>query len=90
MKKSKSSSRFRKDYKKLKKSGRYDLNKLHKVLRMIEKEEHLDEKYKDHSLEGEWKNCRDCHIEGDCVLIYEITEDCIIFHRTGTHSELFG
>ena len=43
---------------------------------------------KDHPLHGELKHCRDCHIKGDLVLIYERQKDCIIFHQIGSHSEL--
>ncbi|MBP3504308.1 MAG: type II toxin-antitoxin system mRNA interferase toxin, RelE/StbE family [Bacilli bacterium] len=32
--------------------------------------EKLDEKYKDHSLLGEYKGFRECHLEPDWLLIY--------------------
>ena len=32
----------------------------------------LDKKYKDHSLSGEYKGTRECHIEPDWLLVYEI------------------
>ena len=49
----------------------------------------LDKKYQDHSLKGEYADCRECHIEPDWLLIYLIDGDSIIFVRTGTHADLF-
>jgi len=66
------SKSFRKDYKRLMKSGRYDIEKLDKILSMLIDGIILPAKYRDHPLQGIWNNCRDCHIEGDWILIYEI------------------
>ena len=51
----------------------------------------LAEKYKDHSLVGNYKGCRECHITPDWLLIYEISNSELILYltRTGTHSDLF-
>ncbi len=49
----------------------------------------LDLKYKDHKLDGNWKNRRECHIEPDWLLIYKIEGELIVFERTGSHSDLF-
>lgn len=51
----------------------------------------LDEKYKDHNLEGEYKGFRECHINPDWLLIYRVEADELILtlSRTGTHSDLF-
>ncbi len=49
----------------------------------------LDPKHRDHALVGEWKNCRDCHIEPDRVLIYSADKKNLRLERTGTHSDLF-
>ncbi len=53
--------------------------------------ETLDTKYKDHTLIGNYQNCRECHITPDWLLIYEIIENELILHltRTGTHNDLF-
>jgi mRNA interferase YafQ len=47
-------------------------------------------RYRDHALTGNWIGHRDCHIQPDWVLIYQITDDTLILERTGTHSDLFG
>ena len=51
----------------------------------------LDEKYRDHDLSGNYKGTRECHIEPDWLLIYEIREDVLVLmlYRLGTHAELF-
>ena len=84
------SSRFRKDYKLVKKRG-YDLSLLKKVIDILASGEVLPEQYIDHSLTGEYKDYRECHILPDWLLIYRIHESTLILSltRTGTHSDLF-
>lgn len=86
--------RFRKDYAKLKKSGRRNLNKLHKIMEQLIDGKTLDAIHRDHALRGDWENFRDCHIEGDWVLIYQIGmgsggSETVIFCATDNHSNLF-
>jgi mRNA interferase YafQ len=83
-----SSTQFRKDLKKSLKSGK-DLKKLEKVIRLLEHEETLPQKYDDHPLKGNYKDCRDCHIEPDWLLIYMIEGDLLKLLRIGSHSQLF-
>lgn len=54
-------------------------------------EKKLDEKHKDHSLSGNLGIYRECHIQPDWLLIYEIQDNKLILYlsRTGTHSDLF-
>ena len=82
------SSQFKKDYKKIKRQNK-DISQLEIVATTLLKKEQLPSKYKDHKLSGRWKSFRDCHIEPDWVLIYQITSDALILERTGSHSELF-
>ena len=82
------SSKFKKDYKLSIKKG-LDLEKLDLVMEKLIKGAVLDRKYRDHKLAGNYKNHRECHIEPDWLLIYQITENTIVFVRTGTHSDLF-
>jgi len=81
------SSAFRKDLKRLTKSGK-DLGKLFPVMIALTNETPLDPKYYDHSLKGNWKGYRECHIEPDWLLIYKTTDEEIRFARSGSHSEL--
>ncbi|WP_107886323.1 type II toxin-antitoxin system YafQ family toxin [Neisseria elongata] len=55
----------------------------------------LPEKYCDHQLKGDLKDCRDCHVENDLVLLYSKYDDekgnpILQLVRLGSHSELFG
>ena len=84
------SIRFEKDLKRAKKRG-YDMALLTAVIRMLASGQTLPERYKDHSLAGNYSGCRECHITPDWLLIYEICENDLILYltRTGTHSDLF-
>lgn len=83
-------SLFKKDLKKVKKRS-YDLSLLNEVVNIIASGSPLPEKYKDHSLIGNYNGCRECHILPDWLLIYEIADDELFLYltRTGTHSDLF-
>ena len=81
-------TQFKKDYKKIKKQNK-DLVKIRVVIKTLADQQILESKYKDHQLSGNWKDHRDCHIEPDWILIYQIVDNGLILERTGTHSELF-
>ena len=83
-------SRFKKDVKLAKRQGK-DIDKLFEIIERIANDETLDEKYRDHSLSGEYKGTRECHIEPDFLLIYEKFEDVLVLSlvRAGSHSDLF-
>jgi mRNA interferase YafQ len=49
----------------------------------------LQARFKDHSLGGEWKHYRECHIEPGWLPIYKIDGSDLHLVRTGTHSDLF-
>lgn len=86
----KPTARFQKDLKLITKRG-YDVKKLSCVVKMLSDGVPLPEQYKDHWLNGEFKGCRECHIQPDWLLIYEIDNNELILYltRTGTHSDLF-
>jgi mRNA interferase YafQ len=42
-----------------------------------------------HKIKGEWAGMWECHIEPDWLLIYNMTVEEVILHRTGTHADLF-
>ena len=81
---------FKKDFKRIVKLG-YDVRLLEKVIEILVNEKPLPEQYKDHSLNGEYRTCRECHITPDWLLIYKINGEELILYltRTGTHSDLF-
>ncbi len=84
------SSRFKKDYKLAKKRG-YNIELLKEVVDILANGEELEQKYFDHPLAGNYKGCRECHIQPDWLLIYRIEKDILVLGltRTGTHSDLF-
>jgi mRNA interferase YafQ len=80
------SSAFKRDFKK---NGDID-SRIIEVLYKLINDEVLPEKYRDHSLIGDWHGYRECHIRPDLLLIYKKTEDNILrLARLGSHSELF-
>jgi mRNA interferase YafQ len=85
------SKRFEKSFKKLLKSGRFDDSKLDKVFLELEEGNKLEIKYKDHQLTGKMLQYRECHIENDLLLVYEISKsgNYIEIIDIGSHSDLF-
>ncbi len=81
-------TQFKKDYKKVKKQNK-DLSKLRVVIEKLVDQQTLEPKDKDHQLTGNWKGHRDCHIEPDWILIYQLTDNALILEKTGAHSELY-
>ena len=73
-----------------KKQGK-DIEKLFEIIEKLANQEPLASKYHDHGLTGKYKGCRECHIDPDWLLIYEIIEDIMVLllNRVGNHSELF-
>lgn len=79
---------FEKDLKRIKIRGK-DIGKLKSIITCLVHEKSLDKKYRNHKLIGKFKNRQECHIESDWLLLYKLTEEEIIFERTGSHSDLF-
>ena len=81
---------FLKDWDRLNRSGRFNMTLLKEVmLLLIANDAPLPPEYRDHALIGDWSDHRECHIGGDFLLIYQATDDAIIFVRAGTHADLF-
>ena len=79
---------FKKDLKRQKKRGK-SREKLKNVMDAICRDGDAPKQYSPHNLVGNFLNHRECHIEPDWLLIYLVEEQHVIFHRTGTHSDLF-
>ena len=84
-------NRMKKDTKLMKKRGK-DMEKLVNVLSILASGNRLPEQYRDHSLTGNLQDFRECHIEPDWLLMYQIYEDTLILSATatGSHADLFG
>jgi mRNA interferase YafQ len=81
-------AQFRRDVKLARKRGK-NTEKLREVILLLMEESPLPSRFRDHPLGGQWKDCRDCHIEPDWLLIYRIDGDELYLVRTGTHADLF-
>ena len=81
-------AQFKRDVKLAERRGK-DLAKLRELILLLVQGDPLPSRYKDHSLSGNWKHHRDCHIEPDWLLLYKIDGDDLHLVRTGTHSDLF-
>ncbi len=82
-------SQFKRDFKRVKKSG-LDLAKLTEVIRLLANDLPLPANLRDHALKGNWKDFRECHLAGDWLLIYQLPdEETLMLVRTGSHSDLF-
>jgi mRNA interferase YafQ len=81
-------SKFKSDYKRCLKRG-CDMTLLYKIIESLADGKKLDPRCKDHPLQGEFKDCRECHIQPDWLLVYMLTQTELVLVRTGTHSDLF-
>ena len=83
-------NQFKKDIKLAQKQGK-NIDRLFAVVDVLAGGGVLAPKYRDHELSGDYKGCRECHIEPDWLLIYEIDNGLLILmlNRVGSHSELF-
>lgn len=82
---------YKKDVK-LAKKRNYKMEELYSVVEKLANDEPLEERYHDHSLEGNWAGHRELHIRPNWLLIYQKKDNLLILElsRTGTHSDLFG
>ena len=92
MLKVRTSKKFDRDYKRMLKRGISE-KKFKKVISFLIFEKKLPAKYRDHALTDskDYKNMRECHIEPDWLLVYQIENDTLTLFlvRTGSHSDLF-
>lgn len=81
-------SSFKKGFKKL---STKQQEETFAVIEKLANGEILELKYKDHQLVGNYKNCIECHIKPDLLLIYRINNDILelALIEIGSHAELF-
>lgn len=82
---------FDKSFKKLKKSGIKPVvfENLKFIINSLAQGKNLPEIYKDHELNGEFLNYRECHIKSDLLLVYKLEKKDLILVGIGSHSYLF-
>lgn len=84
-------TQFKRDYKREEKRlKRKTLDDLFvHVLTSLARDLKLDDRHKDHSLKGNWKDHLECHLKPDLLLIYQKPDDKTLkLVRLGSHSEL--
>lgn len=83
---------FKKQLRKILKQNK-DINELLTVITKLANLEKLDKKYKNHNLINNktYKDCMECHIKPDWLLIYKYENEnlVLLLFATGSHSELF-
>ena len=89
MKELKITSQFKKDLKRYQNQPQ-KIQKLRVVLEYLQQDVAIPQEYKPHRLLGNYKDCMECHIESDTLLIwFDENTHVIKLLRLGTHSELF-
>lgn len=85
------SLQYKKSLKKISKSGNFPKKEIEKVIDLLISGKALPIKYKDHKLNGELSDYKECHIRGDLLLVYQIKKDnlILILVDIGSHSYLF-
>ena len=81
---------FKKDFNRMVKRGA-NPSLLEEVVTILANEQPLPDRYRDHSLSGNYSGYRECHILPDWLLIYKVFQDrlVLVLTRTGTHSDLY-
>ena len=84
-------NKMKRDVRRMRKRGK-DLAKLETALHLLSMQNPMPLVYRDHQLKGNLSDLRECHIEPDWLLIYQIIEEKLILYatETGAHSDLFG
>ena len=85
------SNLFKRSFKKCLKRG-CDEGKFREVITILSENGCLPAKYHPHKLKGAYKDCWECHITPDWLLVWEQKDDelLLILIDTGSHSDLFG
>lgn len=85
------SKAFRKSLTRISRHKDFSETSLRFVINIIENEQTLPEKYRDHELQGDMKGIRECHVQNDILLMYRKEKDVLVLMLVdiGTHSSLF-
>ncbi|MDO8455221.1 MAG: type II toxin-antitoxin system YafQ family toxin [Sulfurimonas sp.] len=79
---------FKKQYKKLSST---DKELMKEIIILLAENKKLDDKYKDHKLNGNFKDLKECHVKPDLLLIYKINNEILelALIQVGNHNSLF-
>jgi mRNA interferase YafQ len=82
---------YQKSLRKIKQSGKLPKEKLDNMVQMLANNKIIPAQYRDHELKGEYQGFRECHIQGDLLLVYkkEKKKLILILADIGSHAYLF-
>jgi mRNA interferase YafQ len=85
------SQRFKRSYKRISRSRRFNEATFITVVEQLAAGKKLDRRYRDHSLTGNFKGYRECHLAPDILLIYKVEDDVLLLTlvNIGSHAHLF-
>ncbi len=89
------SRRFKKSFRKLRRSGKLSpavRSDLAEIFELLARRKNLPLSYADHQLQGDHNTYRECHLRGDLLLMYRVDEEkeVVMLSDIGSHSQLFG
>jgi mRNA interferase YafQ len=84
------SNKYKTDFKRIH-NDNFIIDELIIIINLLQKDEVLPEKYKDHQLKGKLSEFRECHIKPDLLLIYKKNKilNILTLTRIGNHNTLF-
>ncbi len=87
------SRKFAKSYRKLVRGGlkKSTQAEIQETITLIASGKKLPSSYQDHRLHGELGEYRECHVQGDLLLVYKIMdrELMLVMVNIGSHNDLF-
>lgn len=85
------SKQYRKAFKRLHHSGRFNGGELENALSLLAAGDMLPTRYENHQLRGKYSDCFECHVKNDLLLIYKVDDGSqkIALVKLGSHFELF-
>lgn len=84
------STQYKKDYKRYRHNP-LKMKALATIIDLLVNEQPIPAQYRPHLLQGNYKGCMECHVQGDFLLVWMDEERNIVeLVRLGSHSELFG
>jgi mRNA interferase YafQ len=82
---------FKRSYKKCIRRG-LDATVIEQAIQLLAETGTLPDSYNPHKLKGQFKDCWECHLQPDWLLVWQQDNErlVLILIDTGTHSDIFG
>ena len=87
-----SGKKFKKDMKRLKRSGSFDARRFIEFINILDSGKALDDSFRNHELSGNFFGFSECHLSSDLLVVYRVDKFLkeVSLYRIGSHSEIFG